>query len=414
MKLLPAFELAMRGVRAKPSRTFLTLLGVTIGVAAVVAIGSLGAGANALILNEISGLGADMIDITPGRPVNGPADITQTLFADTLVPGDIKAIQRKQNAPHVRTVIPLVVVPGAVSFEGETYIPQTIGTNAALMGALFKVFPEKGEYFGESEVRERAQVAVIGAKVKNELFGQLPAMDQKITIRGVKFQVTSVLPPVGQVSFTDFDDLVLVPYTTAQTYLLGYKHYNEVVVQVDDPKNVPQTSHDIEATLRDRHDLGPGEENDFAIRTAASLMAQVGSILTALTVFLASVVAIALLVGGVGIMNIMLVSVTERTREIGLRKAVGAYNADILTQFLLEAVLLTLLGGVFGIMLGGTFAYGASLAIRSFSDLDWTFVFPVSSAFLALGFSVVIGLVFGLYPARKASKKSPIEALRYE
>jgi putative ABC transport system permease protein len=414
MRITYAFDLAFQGVRAKPSRTLLTLLGVAIGVAAVVAIAALGAGANALIVNEISGLGADVIDITPGRPVSGPADIAQTLFADTLVQSDLDAIARTQNAPHVRVIIPLVVVPGAVSYQGETYVPQTLGTNAELMGALFKVYPAEGELFGENEVREKAPVAVIGAKVKNELFGQAPALGQNITIRDVRFKVVGVLPPVGQVSFTDFDELVLIPYTTAQTYLLGYNHFNEVVIQVDDPANAQITSRDIEATLREQHDLGPGEENDFAIRTAAALMDQVGSILSALTVFLVSVVAIALVVGGIGIMNMMLVSVTERTREIGLRKAVGASNMDVLLQFLLEAVLLTLLGGAVGIALGAGFAYAASIAIRTLTNLAWSFVFPFGSALVALGFSIMIGLVFGLYPARKASRKSPMEALRQE
>jgi len=414
MKISYILDLATSGMRAKPSRTFLTLLGVAIGVAAVVSIAAIGAGAQALIFNEISGLGADVIAVQPGREPKGPTDITQTLYGDTLVAADVAAVKRKQNVPHLVDVMPLVFVPGVVSYGGEVYVPQTIGGNATFMGDMFNVYPAEGTLFGEGEIREKAQVAMIGSKVKDQLFGQSNALGEKITIRGVKFKVTSILPPTGQVAFADFDEMMLIPYTTAQTYLLGHNHYNEFIVRVDDPKNIDVTKRDIEATLRERHHLDPGEENDFTLRTPASLMAQVGSILTALTVFLASVVAIALLVGGIGIMNIMLVSVAERTKEVGLRKAVGATDGDILLQFLTEAVLVTVLGGAVGVTLGGGIAYAASVAIRVFAGLDWSFIFPLPAALFALAFSVVIGLVFGLYPARKASRKSPMEALRYE
>jgi len=208
--------------------------------------------------------------------------------------------------------------------------------------------------------------------------------------------------------------MVMIPHTTAMTYLLGQTHFNEFVVQVDDPQNVARTERDIELTLRETHDLEPGEENDFVIRTPAALMEQVDTILTSLTVFLSSVVAVALVVGGIGIMNIMLVSVTERTREIGLRKAVGATDSDVLTQFLLEAMLLTFLGGVVGIVCGGILSLIAGITITNFTTLSWQVSVPISTALIAVGFSVLIGLVFGLYPALKASKKSPMEALRYE
>ena len=222
------------------------------------------------------------------------------------------------------------------------------------------------------------------------------------------------MPKLGQVAFAQIDDMVLIPSTTAMTYLLGQQHFNEFIVRVDDPVHVPRTERDIELTLRDTHDLEGEEENDFVIRTPSALMEQVDNILLSLTVFLVAVVAIALVVGGIGIMNIMLVSVAERTREIGLRKAVGATDGDILVQFLLEAMSLTLLGGAVGILFGGFLSYGIAVAIRSFTTLDWTFSMPLNAVALALGFSIIIGLVFGIYPARKASKKSPMEALRYE
>lgn len=414
MNILYALDLAVRGVRTKPTRTFLTLLGIAIGVAAVIAIAALGAGVQALVENEISGLGADVIAVRPGKEPKGPSDIGQSLYADTLVAKDLEALERASNVPHAMAFMPFVLVPGAVAYERETYVPQILGGNAAFMGAMLNVYPEVGELFGESEVKERARVAVIGSKVKEELFGESAAFGEWITIRDAKFKVTGVFPPVGQVAFADLDNMVLVPYTTAQEYLLGVSHFNEIIVRVDDPKNVEVSVGDIVATLRERHTIGPGEEDDFSVSTPAALMEQVGTILSALTMFLTAVVAVALLVGGIGIMNIMLVSVTERTREIGLRKAVGATDRDVLMQFLLEAVVLTVLGGMAGVVLGAGIAYGAHVAIRIFSALEWTYVFPVRATIGALGFSVLIGLVFGLYPARKASRKSPMEALRYE
>jgi putative ABC transport system permease protein len=414
MRLGSAFDLAFRGVRAKPSRTFLTLLGVAIGVAAVIIISSLGEGARRLITDEISGLGADIIAVQPGREPTGFADIATTFYAETLKQRDVDAVLRKENVPHAVDAQPFVIVPGAVTFENETYYPQIVGGSAQFYENTFDIHPEEGEMFGDNEINEKAAIAVIGHKVNRELFGQASGYGEKITIGGKKFRVTGVMPKLGQVAFAQIDEMVLIPHTTAMVYLLGQTHFNEFIVQVDDPQHVARTERDIEATLRDTHDLEEGDENDFVIRTPAALMEQVGTILGALTIFLVSVVAVALLVGGIGIMNIMLVSVAERTREIGLRKAVGATNGNILTQFLMEAMLLTLFGGVVGVAVGAVVSYVASIAILAFSDLDWTFVLPLDTTVGALLFSVFIGLIFGLYPARKASQKSPMEALRYE
>jgi len=414
MRITLLTSLATQGLRTKPSRTFLTLLGIAIGVAAVVLIASLGAGTRGLVVNEISGLGADVIAVQPGREPAGFADIASALYSETLTQKDIDAILRKENVPHAVAAQPFVLVPGSVSYGTETYYPQIIGGGAAFYRDVFDVHPRVGVMYGESEIEEKAAVAVIGHKVYQELFGSAQALGEKITIGGKKFRVIGVLPKLGQVAFSQVDEMVMIPHTTAMTYLLGQTHFNEFVVQVDDPQNVARTERDIELTLRETHDLEPGEENDFVIRTPAALMEQVDTILTSLTVFLSSVVAVALVVGGIGIMNIMLVSVTERTREIGLRKAVGATDSDVLTQFLLEAMLLTFLGGVVGIVCGGILSLIAGITITNFTTLSWQVSVPISTALIAVGFSVLIGLVFGLYPALKASKKSPMEALRYE
>jgi putative ABC transport system permease protein len=414
MNIRNTFELAFHGLTTKPTRTFLTLLGVSIGVAAVIIIASLGAGTQALILDEISGLGADVLVVQPGSEPESMADIANTLFAEILTQDDIDAILRKENVPHALTASPFVMVSGSVSYGNETYVPQIIGGEATTYSEIFDIYPEEGEMYGEEAIKEKAAVAVIGYKVNQELFGQSSGLGENITIKDKKFKVVGVLPKLGQVAFNDVDTLVLVPYTTAQTYLTGTTHFNEFIVRIDDPKNLKRTERDVELTLRELHDLGEGEKSDFTIRTPESLMAQVSTILLSLTIFLSAVVAVALVVGGIGIMNMMLVSVTERTREIGLRKAVGATDGDILFQFLVEAMLLTFFGGALGVLFGAFVSYVAGLAVLHFSTLNWSFELPLSASLGALVFSVGIGLIFGIYPARKASKKSPMEALRYE
>ncbi len=414
MQLRNSTELAIRGLGTKPSRTFLTLLGIAIGVAAVIAIASLGAGTRSLITNEISGLGADLIAIQPGRAPTSFADFASALYAKTLVERDLEALRRPANVPHAIAVEPFVVVPGAVTYGSQTYFPQIIGGSARFYEEMLNIHPREGVMYGEQEIGEKASVVVIGHKVHEELFGQSSGLGERVTIGGHRFRVVGILPKKGQVAFQQIDELVLIPYTTAMTYILGQNHYNEIIVRVDDPAHVPRTERDVELTLRDLRGLGPEEDNDFTIRTPAALIEQVDSILLSLTIFLTAVVAIALVVGGIGIMNIMLVSVAERTREIGLRKAVGATDGNILTQFLFEAMALTLLGGAFGVLLGAGMSYAASIAINSLTNLSWTFSLPLGAVLGALIFSILIGLVFGLYPARKASKKSPMEALRYE
>jgi putative ABC transport system permease protein len=414
MRLRNTFELAYHGLSAKPSRTFLTLLGVAIGVAAVITIASLGAGTKNLILAEISGLGADVLVVQPGSEPESMTDIANVLFAEILTQKDVDAVLRTQNVPHAISASPFVMVSGTVSYGNETYVPQIIGTEATTYTDFFDIYPEEGVMFGADAIKEKASVAVIGDKVRKELFGQASGLGENITIKDRKFKVVGVLPKLGQVAFNNVDTLVLVPYTTAQTYLTGKSFFNEFIVRVDDADNLARTERDVELTLRELHNLEDGEKNDFTIRTPEALADQVGTILLSLTILLTSVVAIALVVGGIGIMNMMLVSVTERTHEIGLRKAIGATDIDILSQFLIEAVMLTFLGGAVGIMFGALMSYLVGVAIRMFTDLKWVFQLPLSTSLVALLFSICIGLIFGIYPARKASRKSPMEALRYE
>jgi ABC-type antimicrobial peptide transport system permease subunit len=407
---------AYRGIFSKKSRTFLTLLGISIGIGSVMLIASLGAGTRDLIVSEISSLGADMIAIQPGRDTGGGgfSDIASRLYGDTLKQRDVDALSRKENVPYAARIEPIVLVSGSVSFEENIFYPQIIGSTADFYEKVFNIFPIVGEMHTDIEQREKASVAVIGSTVKEELFGERNALGERITIKGRKFRIIGVLPPTGQKAFMQVDTIVIIPYTTALTYLSGNNHFNEIIVVVSDPSLVPQTKKDIEYTLRDVRNFNEGDENDFVIRTPSALMKQIDTILLSLTLFLTGVVAIALIVGGIGIMNSMLVSVTERTKEIGLRKAVGAKDKDILLQFLLEAVGITFLGGVIGIFFGIIFSYGIGFLILEYTTLSWNVIIPLPATLYALLSSVGIGLIFGAYPAYSAAQKTPIDALRYE
>jgi putative ABC transport system permease protein len=300
-----------------------------------------------------------------------------------------------------------------MAFENLTYRPTIYGVTS-FFAKIYDIYPDQGRIFSDDEVQSYADVAVIGSKVKNELFGSADALGQKVKIKGRNFKIIGILSKKGQMSFVNFDDAAIVPFTTAQQYIFGIRYFNRIIAEADSESTVNETVDDIKITLRNSHNITDPNKDDFFVETQADAIKSVSTITNVLTYFLAAVAAISLLVGGIGIMNIMLVSVTERTREIGLRKALGATEKNILNQFLLEAVLLTAAGGIIGIILGASFSFLTSLALSKVLALNWKFNFPIPAALLGLGVAAAIGLIFGLYPARKAAKKNPIEALRYE
>lgn len=402
---------AIRALGTHKSRSALTILGIVIGVSAIMIVMSLGNGAQSLILGEIGTLGANTAVIQPGSGEG----FTPDFFGQVLDKRDLEAIQKKSNVPNLVAAMPEVVVSSSVSYGNETYRPGfIIGGTASFFIDTFDVYPEVGLPFTESDVRSSARVVLIGDTVKEELFGANEAVGKLIKIKDDKFRVVGVFPKSGSFVFFNLDEMVLMPYTSAQTYLLGTNYYNQINVRADDPENMDKLAYDLEATLRETHELDPDEESDFVVRTQQGLIDQIGTITSILTSFLALVVAISLVVGGIGIMNIMLVSVSERTKEIGLRKALGATRADILKQFLYEAVILTGLGGVIGVLLGALVSFLAAFILSKTVTASWEFVFPLSAVILGVGASAIVGLIFGIYPANEAAKKSPIEALRYE
>ena len=412
MNLKHTFKTSLVGLTTNRSRSFLTILGIVIGITAIMLVISLGGGAQALILGQVQGLGTNTIAIIPGREPTGPSDVS-SLFSDSLKAKDITALENKANVPDLKSIMPTVLSGGTASYDSNAYQVSVFGATE-FMAEIFDLHPDRGEFFTNDDVTSRTDVVVIGSKVVEHLFGNENPIGQKIKIKGRNFKVVGTLPATGGGSLFNFDTMTLIPYTTAQEYLLGIKYFSRIIIQTQNDSQVAATAVDIARTLEESHNITDPTKDDFTVQTQQDLANRLGTITSALTWFLVAVASIALFVGGVGIMNIMLVSVTERTREIGLRKALGATDRDILSQFLLEAVLLTAIGGIVGIILGAGLAFLIALGLSKGLGVNWTFIFPWTGAILGLGVSALIGLVFGGYPAKQAAKKSPIEALRYE
>ncbi|MGM0628855.1 MAG: ABC transporter permease [Patescibacteria group bacterium] len=404
---------AFNSILAHKMRSFLTVLGILIGVASIISVMSIGQGATDLIVSEIDQMGASTVVVFPST--DGGVDMMESFYADLLTERDLRAVRRSANVPDVEEVMPVVTVPGDIRHYDEVYRGAMImGASAEFFGKTFNVSPHRGADFNEFDINSQSRVAVIGSRVKEELFDRSDAVGESVMIGGTRFRVMGVYPPIGQRGMFNIDDIVVVPYSTAQTYILGSNEFERFIVRANDPSNVDRVAFDITAILRETRNVGDNEDDNFTVMTQQSLRDQIGNVMGILTGFIAFIVSIALLVGGIGIMNIMLVSVTERTREIGLRKALGATRKAILGQFLWEAIILTLWGGILGIFFGSMISFSVSLFLSNFLDLDWVFSFPYEAAALGVGVSALVGLVFGLYPAKKAADLSPVEALQYE
>jgi putative ABC transport system permease protein len=399
------FRIALKALNRNKMRTALTMLGMIIGVGAVITMVALGNGAQQSIEAQIQSAGTNVIMVNAGNFTMGGVRGGQGA-ANTLVPDDATAIRDIAGVQFVAAG----VSQGAQMVSGnQNWFTMMQGTDVDL--PLIRSWNvAAGQFFTSEDVRSAAKVAVIGETVRSMLFGESgDPIGQIIRVRNQPFKVIGVMAVKGQSAMgQDQDDTVFAPYTTVQKKFRGITFVQNITVSAASPDNIKKVATEIEGLLRVRHKIQPGDNDDFMVRTLEDIAAVRTEATKTMTGLLASIAGVSLLVGGIGIMNIMLVSVTERTREIGLRLAIGARGRDVLLQFLVEAVVLSLLGGTIGIGLG----YGLSRSLTQF--LQWpTFVSPDAVA-ISFGFAAAIGIFFGFYPARKASALDPIEALRYE
>ena len=398
-------KMAALSLVANKMRTLLTMLGIIIGVAAVIAMVSVGMGVKKNVVDSISRLGSNMLVIMSGSSNRGgmrgaAGSVTTLTYADA------EAI--KDKIKYVAHVSPTVQGSYQVVYGHENWNTTVTGVIPEYV-SVQSLEVQNGLFFGEHDVDVRNRVAVIGATVATNLFDSVNPVGKKIRIGNAPYTIIGVLKSKGQsAGGQDQDDVVLIPLTTAQERLLGITHVRSINVQVTDADKMNEVQSNIEKLLRQRHRIRTGTEDDFNVRNLTSIMETMSSTTTMITLLLGSIAGISLIVGGIGIMNIMMVSVTERTREIGIRKAIGATYNSIMLQFLIESTMISIIGGLIGIVIG----VGVAQAISKFGN--FTTVISGLSIAASFGFSLFVGIFFGMLPARKAARLDPIDALRYE
>ncbi len=416
-------------MRANKLRTGLTVLGMVIGISAVIIVFSAGEGINSLIKGEIESFGgSDIIETEIKVPSSKKGSASETQSATALVSGvqvttlSLDDMDDVNKLPNIKQSYAGVLGQEQVSYGNELKKAMMFGVTASYID-IDKSEVEGGRFFSEAEDKSLAQVTVLGNKIKNKLFGDSDPVGKSIKIRKKKFRVIGYLGERGAIMGFDFDDLVYVPVRTLQKKIMGIDHLAFIMHQVEDTELIDETVLEIAYVVRENHDIEQPTEaregwadtgkDDFRVVSMTESIEILETVTNAITYLLLAIVAISLIVGGVGIMNIMYVIVNERTKEIGLRKAVGAKYSEILKQFLIESILITIIGGVIGVIIGVL----ASLLIKvgaTQAGLNWEFTIPIRAFVVALGFSTLFGVVFGVYPARKAARMDPIEALRNE
>jgi putative ABC transport system permease protein len=408
MNLNSAWKIAYRSLRANRMRSILTMLGMVIGVSAVIAMVAIGAGANERIAAQISSIGSNLLLVLPGSTTSGGLR-SGSGSAPTLTMADARAIGRE--LPAVRLAAPSIRSTSPVVYGNQNWSTLIQGVTPEYFEIRDYRLAE-GRFFTADEVDASSKVAVVGRTVVRNLFGDESPAGEILRIKRVPFTVVGVLAEKGQSpQGQDQDDIIIAPITTVQNRLFGSEHPGSVgviIAQAVDRESIGEAEREVVSLLRQRHRIGSGQEEDFSVRNLSEMLAVAEASTRVMSLLLGAIASVSLLVGGIGIMNIMLVSVTERTREIGIRLAVGARERDILVQFLIEAVFLSVAGGAIGILLG----VGGSLLISRFAG--WSTLISPGAVLVAFSFSAAVGIFFGFYPARKASRLDPIEALRHE
>ena len=402
MLIWDLFKMAIRSLVTHKLRSFLTALGIIIGVASVISMISIGEGARRQTLNTISKFGTNIITIKPGQKKS--RHVT-TGKVDTLTLEDAEFIEK--NVSLITGVAAQVYRSAQLKFENKNTNSTVRGTGASYARlANFEI--DRGRYFNKDEIRSSKRICVLGSTVLKNLFEGRNPLGKTIKVDGKNFLVIGTMISKGALSWFDPDDQIFIPVTTAQKRVFGMNHVQSIDVQAGQIDDLETIKEEVSQILRQKHNIADGKEDDFYVQNSSQWLNSWGDAAKTFTYLLGGIAAISLMVGGIGIMNIMLVSVTERTREIGIRKAIGAKKKEILEQFLIESVLISFLGGGIGILLG----IGISRVVSGMGD--WETVVSTQSILLAFGFSVAIGIFFGFYPANKAANLNPIDALRYE
>lgn len=405
MNINDFFLVALGALTANKLRSLLTMLGIIIGVAAVIVMTALGEGAQAQIQQQIASLGTNIIIIVPGAVRQGSVSMGGGT-GTRLVLDDVTKIER--NAGLIEGISPIVRLSVQAVGGAGNWNTQVNGVSVAYF-SIRDWLVASGDVFTDADVRSQAKVCILGQTIAQNLFPNDDPVGQQIRLRNVPFKIIGLLSEKGQgASGTDQDDVILAPYTTVQNRMSGFRPIQQILCKAVNENQMNEATEEIRSLVRESHKLQDGDDDDFTIRSQTDIAATAQETTRVLTLLLASVAGVSLVVGGIGIMNIMLVSVTERTREVGIRRAIGATRTVILGQFLVEAMVLSLLGGVLGITVG----FLTSLIIENVSA--WRMVITPGIVFLSFGFSAGVGIFFGFYPARKASLLNTIDALRYE
>lgn len=418
MNLIIVIKQSLIALKANKLRTIFSILGIVIGVAAVVIILSMGQGLKGLVTSEIEAFGSNILSVAvkiPGtNPVGSVISQVQGINITTMKTSDLKALKDKNNFPYIVGASGQAIGQEWATYENEEKRTLLYGCTADFPLIMKTAKIDKGRFFGEREDEGLAKVVVIGQGLAEDLFKNEDPISKNIKIKGQNFKVIGVLKPMGGISFgVDMNDMAFLPLETTLKEILGIDYLTEIQLVLEDSSYFNRANEDISRLMRKRHNIQDPEKDDFQITTMAEVLDRINQVSIILNLLLGFLAAISLLVGGIGIMNIMLVSVSERTHEIGLRKALGANSKNILSQFLIEALVITLLGGIIGITIGVANSLLAAAVIKT-QGLNWPLTISWLAVFSAFVISTLIGLIFGIYPARKASLKSPIEALRYE
>ncbi len=410
-RLLENIKIAFQSLGSNRLRAFLTMLGIIIGVGAVIAMMSIGSGAQQSVIQSVQDIGSNLIIVTPGNEERQQQGGPQAMFGGSadkmsLKIDDIKELD-KQSTTLIGS-IPIIISSSVITYQNKS-TRASIYASSEKAKEIYNIEIEDGKFYTESDVSNSANVALVGKTIMDTLFKDTDPIGKIVKVDGKNFTIIGTTKPKGTDQFgNDQDNVVSIPITTAQNRLYGIDYLNMILAQAKDNVDSDKAIKETEKIIRRAHRLGKDELNDFTVNSQTQILDMVGTITGIFTVVISSIAGISLLVGGIGIMNIMLVSVTERTREIGIRKAVGAKNRDILVQFLIESTVLSISGGILGIL----FAVAVTIVLAKFTVLQTNIT--GTSILLAISFSTVIGLFFGIYPAMRAARLNPIEALRYE